>query len=117
MKTHIHFDKMHFYAFHGVDPQETKVGNHFAVELRLEIPFHNAMHSDALEETVNYATIYEVVETVMATPSRLLEHVAGRTIAALQARFPNIASGRIAIYKETPPITGNIDRVGVIVEW
>jgi dihydroneopterin aldolase len=75
------------------------------------------MQSDDLDATVNYAHIYEAVEKEMTIPSRLLEHVAGRIIDALKNRFAQIEGGRIAIYKETPPITGMIDRVGVVVEW
>ena len=117
MKTYIHFDKMHFYAYHGVDPQEQNVGNDFSVELTLYVPFEAAMRSDSLSNTVNYAHIYKEINVIMSTPSRLLENVAGRIITTLQARFPKVRGGRIAIYKENPPISGNIDRVGVIVEW
>ena len=117
MKTRIHFDQMHFYAFHGVDPQELAVGNNYSIELTLSIPYGKAMQSDALEDTINYAEIYDAINTVMSTPSKLLEHVVGRIIDTLQLRFPSIAGGRIALYKENPPITGKIDRVGVIVEW
>lgn len=117
MKTYIHFDKMHFYAYHGVDPQEQAVGNNFSVELTLYVPFEAAMRSDSLSNTINYAMVFKELDIIMATPSRLLENVAGRIITTLQARFPKIKGGRIAIYKETPPICGNIDRVGVIVEW
>ena len=117
INTYIHFDQMHFYAFHGVDPQELAVGNNYSIELSLKIPFGDAMKSDALEDTINYAEIFEAIEEVMSTPSKLLEHVVGRIIDTLQQRFPSIAGGRIALYKENPPITGKIDRVGVIVEW
>ena len=117
MKTYIHFDKMHFYAYHGVDPQEQVVGNNYSVELTLYVPFEAAMRSDALTNTINYAMVYKEINIIMATPSRLLENVAGRIITTLQARFPKINGGQIAVYKECPPISGKIDRVGVIVEW
>ena len=78
MKTYIHFDKMHFYAHHGVDPQEQVVGNNFSVELTLHVPFEAAMRSDSLSNTVNYALIYKEINIIMNTPSRLLENVAGR---------------------------------------
>lgn len=117
MKTYIHFDKMHFYAFHGVDLQELAVGNNYSIELTIQVQLDAAMSSDSLSDTINYATIYEVVETAMETPSKLLENVVGRIIFNLKKRFVKIKGGRIALYKENPPITGKIDRVGVIVEW
>lgn len=117
MKTSIHFDKMHFYAFHGVDPQEQVVGNNYSVELAIDTPLEAAMASDDLAYTINYALIYQVIEEQMSVPSQLLEHVVGRIIEALKSRFPQITGGRVALYKETPPITGKIDRVGVVVVW
>lgn len=117
MKTYIHFDKMHFYAYHGVDAQEQTVGNNYTIDLLLYVPFEAAMRSDSLANTINYAMIYKEINTVMASPSCLLENVAGRIITILQARFPKIKGGRIALYKDNPPISGNIDRIGVIIEW
>lgn len=117
MKTSIHFERMHFYAFHGVEPQEQVVGNNFSIDLILYVPFEAAMRSDSLSNTINYAQIHREISVIMATPSRLLENVAGRIITALQTRFPKIKGGKIGIYKENPPITGEIDRVGVVVEW
>ncbi len=117
MKTYIHFDKMHFYAYHGVDPQEQTVGNNYTIDLMLSVPFESAMRSDSLANTINYAMVYKEINAIMSTPSRLLENVAGRIITVLQARFPKIKGGRIAIYKDNPPICGKIDRIGAIVEW
>ncbi len=117
MKTSIHFDKMHFYAYHGVDTQEQIVGNNYTIDLLLYVPFEAAMRSDSLANTINYAMVYKEINAIMATPSRLLENIAGRIISVLQSRFPKIKGGRIAIYKDNPPITGNIDRIGAIVEW
>ena len=100
MRTFIHFDKMHFYAHHGVDRQEQTVGNNYTVELLLDIPYEAAMRNDSLAHTVNYAAIYREVSAVMATPSHLLENVAGRIIMVLQSKFPSIKGGRISLYKQ-----------------
>ena len=116
MKTFIHFDKMHFYAYHGVDKQEQIVGNNYSIELMLSVPYEADMRNDSLAHTVNYAAIYREVSAVMATPSHLLENVAGRIIMVLQSKVPSIKGGRIALYKETPPISGKIDKVGGVVE-
>ena len=117
MKTYIHFDKMHFYAYHGVEEQERIVGNNYTIDLLLNASLEVAMRSDSLTNTINYAMVYKEISAIMSTPSQLLENVAGRIISILQARFPKIRGGRIAIYKDNPPIAGNIDRIGVIVEW
>ena len=38
MRTSIHIGALHFYAHHGVLPQEQKVGNYFKVETRSHYP-------------------------------------------------------------------------------
>lgn len=73
MTTKIELRRMTFYAYHGVAPQETRVGNTFIVDLILTAPLENAVWSDDLSDTINYATVYETVKAEMAIPSRLLE--------------------------------------------
>ncbi|MBS7410986.1 MAG: dihydroneopterin aldolase, partial [Muribaculaceae bacterium] len=50
MVTTIHL-KMQVRGFHGVDEQERRVGNDFAVSLSLQYPFDKAMASDNLDDT------------------------------------------------------------------
>ena len=50
MTTKIELEKMRFYAYHGVMPQETKVGNDFVVDLILTAPLEQAVKSDELKE-------------------------------------------------------------------
>ena len=58
MTTRIELEAMKFYAYHGVMPQEAKVGNHFVVNLVLTASLEQAVKSDELEDTINYATVY-----------------------------------------------------------
>lgn len=117
MKTAIHIGSMRFYAFHGVLPQEQKAGNYFRVEATLYTDFSRALTSDELTDTVNYAEICRVIADEMARPSRLLEYVAGRIIAAITRQFPTVTGGKLIVTKEKPPIPGDIRDVSVVVEW
>lgn len=117
MKTSITFDKIRFYAYHGVMEQERKVGNYFEVSLTVDYPFQKALESDNLEDTLNYAKLYDVVATEMAVPSKLLEHVAGRIIRSVTKEFPQIEGGKITLAKITPPIKGEMASVSVSVEF
>ena len=65
MTTKIELEKMRFYAYHGVMPQETKVGNDFVVDLILTAPLEQAVKSDELDDTINYAAVYAVVKEQM----------------------------------------------------
>ncbi len=98
-------DKMRFYAYHGVLEQERVVGGEYTVDLRLRVEkAERAIFDDELEGTVNYAEVYELVRAEMATPSALLEHVAGRMLAAVFNRFPHVVEAEVCVRKNNPPM-------------
>ena len=107
MTTKIELRRMTFYAYHGVVPQETQVGNTFIVDLILTAPLEDAVWSDDLNDTINYATVYETVKAEMAIPSKLLEHVAGRILKTLKERFPQITEVELVLSKLNPPFGGD----------
>ena len=77
-----------FHAHHGVLPEERLLGNTFTVDLTLEADINEAIATDQLSGTINYAEAYEVVKREMNIPSQLLEHVCGRIGTALLHHFP-----------------------------
>lgn len=98
---------MRFYAYHGVMPQERTVGGHYEVSLRLCVKSaERAVYADDLEGTVNYAEVYQAVKEVMAVPSRLLEHVAGRVLRTVFQRFHQVERAEVSVTKVCPPIEG-----------
>ena len=116
MTTQIELREMKFYAYHGVSPQETAVGNTFIVDLRLTAPLQAAVASDRLEDTMNYAVIYQLVKGEMEQPSRLIEHVAGRILASLHRNFPQISHIYLRLAKLNPPFGGDLHSAAVILE-
>ena len=46
MSSYIFLDRMRFFAHHGVDRQETLVGNEFVVSLRLIVDVGHDMQTD-----------------------------------------------------------------------
>ena len=93
MTTKIRLQAMRFYAYHGVAEQER----------------------DRLEDTINYAEVYETVREEMRIPSRLLEHVAGRILKALHHRFPTLQAAEIKLSKLNPPFGGDLHSASVIL--
>lgn len=104
------------YAYHGVLPQERKVGAQFYIDLKLETDFTHAMQTDELEGTISYADVYDIVKREMAIPSKLLEHVGGRIIKALRSELPNIYKVYLRILKENPPMGGDMIGAGIEIE-
>jgi dihydroneopterin aldolase len=105
---YIELKNMVFHARHGVLEQEKTVGNTFTVSLRLYLNLSAAAQSDHLEDTLNYAEVFEIVKKEMAVPSNLLEHAANRIIQAVKQAFPQIEKIRIRLAKMRPPVCGEV---------
>ena len=104
----IELEGMEFHAFHGVLEHEKLEGNLFIVDFKGEVDMSKAAESDQLEDTLNYALIYDAVAKEMETPSELLEHVAGRIIKAIAADYPQLESFSVRVSKKQPPVAGPV---------
>ena len=103
-ESYICLHELRFYAFHGVMPQERKVGGEFLVNVKVCYPLEQAMRSDDVADTLNYAELYELVKKEMMQPSNLLEHVMGRIAEAIEKAFPKVTSVEVIIKKVNPPM-------------
>lgn len=97
---------MKFYARHGVMKQETEVGAWFTVDLCLQVGIEKAALSDDLNDTLNYADVYQCLKETMNQPSKLVETAAGRIAEALFERFHQIKALTIRVIKDNPPVGG-----------
>ena len=112
-KGYILLSDLRFHAFHGVLPQERLVGGNFVVDLRVGYPLAQAMTFDQVNDTLNYASLYALVEREMQQPSSLLEHVAGRIAQAIAKTFPQALSIDLTLTKQNPPMGADCKRAGV----
>ena len=103
-ESYICLHEVRFYAFHGVMPQERRVGGEFLVSVKVGYPLEKAMSSDDVADTLNYAELYELVKKEMMQPSSLLEHVMGRIVEAIEKAFPKVTSVEVKIKKVNPPM-------------
>lgn len=106
----LELEGMEFRAYHGCLEREKTAGNDFIVDFKGQLDISAAAESDNLQDAVNYALIYDAIAEEMATPSDLLENVAGRIVHALEARFPQFISFSVRVSKKRPPVSG-------IVQW
>ena len=106
-------DQIHVRAFHGVMPQERTVGGDFSVSVEVTAPIMNAVKSDCVDDTINYAVITDIVRQEMAVPSALLEYVAGRIAEKLFQTFPGIEKVWVEVRKENPPMGADCKGAGV----
>jgi len=111
--SYITLKEVRFHAFHGVLPQERTVGGDFIVNLRIGYPLEQALDSDEIGDTLNYAAVYDIVKHEMDIPSSLLEHVAGRIVKKLEQTFPAICSIDLELTKKNPPMGADCDGAAI----
>lgn len=114
MQIDIKIDRLRIHAFHGVLPQEKRVGADFYVTLvaTAEVSEEALLH-DRLVGTVDYGMLVRVVQHEMAIPSNLLEHVAMRMASAVLRTFPTVLRISILLKKENPPLGVQSEGIGV----
>ncbi len=108
---------LRFYGYHGVIPEETKLGQEFIIDLTLEIDLQPAGLSDDLQHTIHYGEIYTQVRRIVEGERyKLLEALAENLAASLLKQHPQVAAITVRVTKPNAPIPGlGSGRVGVEV--
>lgn len=101
------------HAYHGVLQQERVVGNDYLVSVSVTCSLGNAVKSDSVEDTINYAAVYELVKEEMDVPSNLVEHVAGRIAQRVLDGFSLADDVTVEVVKINPPMGAACDGAGV----
>ncbi len=100
---------MQFYGFHGVNPEERRLGQPFIVDLEAELDLTTAGESDRLQDTVSYTHLYRVVKTVVeGEPRNLLENAASAIARGVFDQHPAVQAVRVRVKKPRPPIRGSV---------
>lgn len=74
---------------HGVLEAETALGQRFVVDVEITLADTAASRSDALEETIDYATLSDAIAEILAGPPvALLERLAGMIADRVLAEPP-----------------------------
>ena len=110
----IYVTGMEFWGYHGVYPEENKLGQRFRVDVILETDLKQAGKTDELDDTVNYAKVYTVCkEIVEGKPYKLIEAVAENLASELLKEFSTVLYCTVKVVKPDPPIPGHYKSVAV----
>ena len=104
------------YSFHGVLPEENKIGNPYEVDVSMKTNFSVAAENDDLTKTINYALVYSIVKEEMNIPSKLIEAVGQRIVNRLKKEIKQIEEIRLEIRKIHPPVNGIADYASIVIE-
>ena len=105
---------MRFEARHGVLPEEKVTPQPFEVDLVVHADLDEAARSDALERSVDYASLHQLVAAIVTGPSvDLIEALAGSIArAVLAATDPALVDAvEVRVRKPQAPIEGELDTV------
>ena len=110
----IYVNSMEFYGYHGVFPEENRLGQRFKIDLSVSIDLKKAGETDELDHSVNYGELFQLCkEIVEGKPYKLVEAVAEKIAGKLLAEFTLIQEVTVKVIKPDPPIPGHYKSVAV----
>ncbi|PZE19234.1 dihydroneopterin aldolase [Paenibacillus xerothermodurans] len=105
---------MQFYGFHGVFPEENKLGQRYQVDVELHLPLREAGTRDNMEATVNYAEAYELIKAIVEQKAfKLIEALAECIASELLRTYTSINEVTVRVLKPHPPVAIFFDGVQV----
>ena len=108
---------LNLFAYHGVNPEETLMGQWFVLDIEAWADLTNACTTDELDDTVSYAAIIKTVKKAMTEKNcKLLEHAAQRTADAIFNEHDKIKRIRLRLRKPDAPIKADFGFVAVEIE-
>lgn len=102
------------FAYHGVNPEEKRDGQHFVFDIDLSVNMTKACYSDDVNDTVSYAKVIKTVKRVVTGEKYdLLEKVAQITADAILEEYPEVFFVDITLKKPEAPVKADFGWVGV----
>jgi dihydroneopterin aldolase len=103
------------YTHHGVSDAEREVGQRLVIDLRLDIGETDATVTDAIEDTIDYAEVCQLVALVAQQRShKTLERLCSTIAERLLADY-ELEGVWVKAAKPEPPIPLSVDEVSVEV--
>ena len=100
---------------HGYSVEENKMGLTFVVDATISCSLEEAGKTDYLTKTINYASLYTIIEKVVTGPARkLIETVAEEICNDILEQHPRASKVQIHVQKQCiPGLPSVVDTVGV----
>jgi dihydroneopterin aldolase len=111
----ISLNKLLFVGYHGLYPEEKKLGNNYSVEIDIDF---NPKQSiiDQLDQTIDYVHVYAIVKKWMEIPTPLLETLVGKIADDILSSQPLANKVFVKITKLHLPISSFEGNVSVKIE-
>lgn len=107
---------LEFYGYHGVIPEENRLGQRFLVDIEMRADLAEAGRTDDLTKSVDYVAVYADVRAIIEGPAcKLIETVATRIADRILAVYA-VSLVRVRVRKPDVPIPARLEYVGIEIE-
>lgn len=104
------------FAYHGVHPEEQRLGQRFEVDLSCAMDLREAARRDAEGATVSYSSLVEIVQEISSEKTFfLIEALADQVARTILARYAQISAVTVTVRKPSAPIPATLGFVAVEV--
>lgn len=102
------------YGYHGVLPEERRLGQRFKADVELLADLSAVGATDSLHGGIDYGEVYDLVLAILeGKPVRTLERLATLVNEQVLAHFAVVQEVRTRVYKPSAPVRGPLDYVMV----
>ena len=102
------------HGFHGVYPEERRLGQKFFVDIDCRLDVTACTQDDNYSKAVCYSTLCDLaVEISAAGPYTLIETLGARIAEAVLTRFEPVDEVRVRVRKPSAPIAAALDHVEI----
>lgn len=105
------------FAFHGVLPEEARLGQRFQIDVCCELDLREAGESDEVGATAHYGLLIATIERITTTRRfKLIEALADAIAKAILAEFARIDAVSVTVTKPSAPVQATTGTVAVAIE-
>ncbi|WGK70141.1 dihydroneopterin aldolase [Candidatus Haliotispira prima] len=126
MADKIFFQKLRFYAYHGIFLHERLRGQYFELDLEVSCDLSPAGSSGRLEDSVDYSRLYQLVKAVVTGRCfSLLETLGSCICREILEQFGTVREVTLRLYKPEAPLEGGLiadelldeEKTGALAQW
>ena len=104
------------FAYHGVHPEEQRLGQRFEVDLVCAMDLREAAKRDAEGATVSYSSLVDIVQEISGQKTFfLIETLADVIARTILERYAQIDAVTVSVRKPSAPIPATLGYVAVEV--
>jgi dihydroneopterin aldolase len=112
----IGLEGMRFFAFVGFHEEEKILSNEIEVNVYISLESKDRTE-DRVEQTLDYAIVYQKIKEILQEHSNLLETVCNKIQQVIRGLNANIMWVRVRVAKIHPPVVGRVEQIFVEEEW